>query len=364
MAGEATIEATDDTIVTVEIDGDVADLATPQGNGIAAGTGEGTPAPKPAAPPAAAPAVDEAAAVLQRSLDDQKRRTNAAIATADAERRRADAEAARADQAGREAMEAREAAQSSQLTTIVSGIEAAQQEFVSAKAAFKTAHEAGDADGMADAQARIGTAAAQKDRLTADKQAFETAATRRAAEPPPRADVAEPALSVEATRENYITRNGFAPAAQSWLRSHPECLPAAAGGDDEKNAAMMEGHWAAKRKGIPFNTPQYFEVLETHIGGASAGVGDSAPPAPAPKPPAQRQAMPSAPPSREPPTPDGRPTGKQSVQLTPQMQEIAQISYPQKPGEDDTAWKRRAYGTYANQLVQAKAEGKIGRLTH
>lgn len=366
MAGEAAAEQADNTIITVEVDGDLADVTL--GSGVDAGMGEGKPAPKqPAsnggAAAASAPAVDEAAAALQRSLDEEKKRTNAARAATDAERRRADAASIRADQAEQEAKVARDAAETSELTTVVSGIEAAQQELVAAKSAFKAAHEAGDADGMADAQARIGSAASAKDRLTDKKQTLETAATRRAAEPPPRPREAD--AGYVSPQERYITGSGFAPKAQDWLREHPECVPPNAGGDASKNAAMMKGHWEAIEKGIPMNSEKYFEVLDTHIGARAApAAGDGAELAPASKKPTQRQAMPSAPPSREPPTPDGRPTGKQSVQLTRAMQEIAELSFPQKAGEDDTAWKKRAYGTYATEYIQAKAEGKIGRITH
>jgi len=52
------------------------------------------------------------------------------------------------------------------------------------------------------------------------------------------------------------------------------------------------------------------------------------------------------------------------VRLSPAQQETALFSYTIKPGETEAAWKARALGTYARELVAAQAEGKIGRMTH
>jgi hypothetical protein len=355
MADTATVEVEDEAVVTIDIgDEDTGTEGTP---GKKAENGTGAEVGKTAA--------DEAADALKKSLEESKRRENAALATAEAERRRADQEAARANSKDREAQVARETATSTQLTVITNRIDSAKRDLDAAKAEFRVAHEAGDVDKMADAQAKIGTAAAQIDRYSTDKENFEAAAAARA----------EQAEAVDTTSrsvnnvDTYIERGKYAPAAAAFLRAHADCLPPEYGGTVEKNAAMMAGHYDAMAKKIPVNSEKYFETIEAHLNGGPVSAaaetrkaGDEGATAGAQQ---QRRApVPSAPPSRDPPLADGTPTGKQTIRLDTAQQEMALLSYPQKQGEDDRVWKKRAFGTYANELVVAKKLGIIGRQTH
>ena len=79
-----------------------------------------------------------------------------------------------------------------------------------------------------------------------------------------------------------------------------------------------------------------------------------------PKPAAPR---PAAPVSREPPSANGS-TTQRRVSLSLEQQETAMFSYPAAPGESEDAHRKRALGTYAREYLKAKAEGKIGRLSH
>lgn len=341
MAGETTVEVEDETVVEVDL-GDGGEVQVEK-------KPEAAPAVAPT--PAAATGADEAAAALTQSLSKAEEQRKAALATADAERRRADAATTALAAKDREAQEA-------QLSSLTSKIDAANRDMEAAKAALVSAHEEGDAVKMAEANASMARLGAAIDRLTAEKEGFEARINdpRRAAE-------GAPAIS---SFERWVTGSGFAPQAQAWLRAHPDCAPPDAGGDPVKNAAMMLGHQMAVKKGQAFNSDDYFATIESYVNGGP-GVTEEPKPKPAPPPPATTQAkpaIPAAPPSREPPTSEGKPTGRQSVKLNSQQQEVALFSYPAKAGEDEMAHRKRAFATYAQELVAATREGKIGRLTH
>lgn len=363
MAGESdkVIELEDEGVVTVEVGGD-ADLAA-AADQLAAGAVVTTNKEKPgavdvqrASKPSAA---DEAAAVLTQSLKTAEDARRAAEATALSERNaRTTAERTLA-QRDQETQQLRESAADAELRTITTGIESATRSVEALTGELERAAEAGDFKAQAAAQAKLARAAATLDRLEADKASFETGGRKPA--PSTEGRVVEAPGS---PFERYVA--GFAPKAQTWLRAHPECVPSEVGGSATKNSLMMAGHFDALAKGLSEGSDDYFRVIEERTGyrepvSAAAEVVPAGERSPAPKPAPQRRPAPSAPPSR-----DSEPTGAQSrsVRLNPQQQEVALFSYPAKPGEDDAAWKRRALGTYARELVSAQAEGKIGRISH
>ena len=147
----------------------------------------------------------------------------------------------------------------------------------------------------------------------------------------------------------------------------------------------MQGHYDAIGQNLQQGTPDYFRVIEEHTGyrapvsaaaavtaaaDADADTAAAATPAAraAPKP---RQAQPSAPVSRDAPSSNGLP--QRTVKLNAEQQEIALLSTTPREiigpngqivRESDADYRRRAFGTYAAELVKAQSEGKIGRLTH
>lgn len=356
----------DDTIVEIEVPEEEVGVES-------AVAVNGVPAPKNGAgaqtgsPPVRQDAADQAAAKLTeagKKLEEERRRREAAETTAMTERQRAEQAARIAAQRETEAAEARAEVATSQIAAITSGIESAERALQQAKLAFKSAHEAGDADKMADAQAEIGTAAADLSRLKGEKVAFEIAAKRVTA--------IEGRVDVPRVDpfEQYVS--GFPPAPQAWLRAHRECVPAEVGGNATKNAAMMEGHYAALRQGYTANSDDYFRVIEEHTGhrtpvsAAAETIEAGAEPASKPQPQPQqrqRQPIPAAPVSRE-TTSAGGQRQPDRIALDAAQQEIALLSFPAKAGEDDAAHRKRAFGVYARELVAAKREGKIGRMTH
>lgn len=361
MAGEkdAVIELEDDGVVTVDVGGDeeLAAAADQLANGAA-----DPPKEKPAAVTQRASkpsAADEAAAVLTQSLKTAEEARKAAEATALAERNARTATERTLAQRDQEATALRETAASAELQTITTGIENATRSVEALTSEIERAAEAGDFKVLAATQAKLARAAAALDRLEADKVGFES---RKPAASTEGRVVEAPAGT---PFERYV--GGFAPKAQTWLRAHPECVPAEVGGNATKNASMMAGHYDALAKGLTEGSDDYFRVIEERTGyrepvSSAAEVipaGERQPQA-QPKP-QQRRPAPSAPPSR-----DSEQTGAQarSVRLTPQQQEVALFSYPAKPGEEESAWKSRALGIYARELVKAQAEGKIGRMSH
>jgi len=369
MPDPATVELSDDSVVTIEVEGEEPVVETPSGAPAAPANGQTAATVAPAVKDAA----DEAAAALleaQGKIEAERRRADAATATANAERQRAERAQRLAAQREQEAAEARDAVGSTELTLVTNGIDNSTRALASAKAELKRAFDAGDADKMADAQEQIAGAAAELKDYSRRKTEIEAGATRRA---PPASGAVEAPQAVTEPFEAYLANGNFSPAAQNWLRGHRECAPTEVGGDATKNAAMMQGHWAALGKNIRPDTPEYFQVIEQHlqpavtsaaatVQPAAGGDGSAAPAAPAAKPAAKKTPTPAAPPTNAPPSAGGAPAQRRSVQLNPAQQETALFSYPAKPGEDEAAHRKRAFGTYAQELVKATAEGKIGRI--
>jgi hypothetical protein len=373
---EADVQLEDDGVVTIEVDGAVADAA----DEVTTAKPVTEKTPVVAKTPKQAP-VDEAATALKQALESSEAGRKAAEETAQAERRRADETARLAAARDQELSGYKEKVESQELTIITTGIEAAKREMLAAKSELKAAHEAGDFDKVADAQERLSKGAAALDRQEAAKASYESGAAKRA--------TATTEGRVEApvqgsAFEQYVS--GFAPQAQAWLRQHPECVPAAVGGNSTKNSQMMAGHYDALAQNLQQGTPDYFRVIEEHAGyrtpvsaaatvtAASAADDDAGTVAAAPAAkvaPKQRQAQPSAPVSRDAPSANGLP--QKTVKLTAEQQEVALLSTTpreiigsngQVVRETDADYRRRAFGTYAAELVKATNEGKIGRSTH
>lgn len=359
MAGDVNIQVEDDAVVDVVLpEGmeapslkDLKDAATRKTEEKIAPAGDAT---------------DEAAAALaeaRKATDDERRRREASDATANAERARATQAEHVAARAAEDARNAREAMQTNEMTSVLSRIENGTKTVESAKTEFTRAMEAGEFAKAADAQAKLSEAQADLSMARSKKTELETAP-----KPQPHEGRVEQQFQ-KSPFERYITESNFSPLSQSWLRSHPDCAPAQFGGNPEKNAKMMAGHYEALARNITQGSSDYYKVIEDKIDGTSemsaaskvnqAGDADAA----APQRQQRKTPVPAAPASRDPPSADGTQRST-TVRLTPQEQEVALFSYTQKQGEDDAAWKKRAFGTYASEKVQAQAEGRIGRLTH
>lgn len=300
-------------------------------------------------------AAEEAANALTTALNEEKRRREAAEATAHAERQRA-------EQASRELLETQAARKAAleqvaarELSIITAGIGAAQQQLDTLQDQLTRQYEAGEFAEAAKTQVDIAKATTSLAQLEQSKTRLESAAPERPSTTEGR--VAPPPSTPAARFESYVSQ--FAPAAQQWLRAHPQCVPAEAGGDAAANAKMMAGHHLAVAKGYALSSPEYFREIEALIASPSAAAAPTAPAAPAARAPAPppRQAQPSAPPSREPPAAPGVPRNVRQVTLSKEQQEAAVMSFPKME-------RQKAFALYAQNLIQLEAEGKLGRTTH
>lgn len=155
--------------------------------------------------------------------------------------------------------ELKEQSVGSQYDTVVAGLEAAESEVEQAKKDYKTAFEAGDGTGAADAQARLARAAVRVERLAEAKIDLESARTERRigrSEPDQRQQQpTRPADPVEA----YV--QGRTQPTANWIRQHPEFVT-----DTTKNAKLTAAHFDAVGEGISVDSPEYFEHVEKFVG--------------------------------------------------------------------------------------------------
>lgn len=293
-----------------------------------------------------------------KALEEAKKREAAAAATAAAERQRREAAERALQQRSKELDAAQAAAESAQLTLLERGIEAAATEVESFKGQLTAAYEEGDFKKVADVQAKLSRATATLDRLEAAKQELATAPKR-----PAEAEATPAPVVAQTPFEQYLSQ--MDPASQNWLRAHPECAPAALGGNAQLNAKMMAGHYAALAQNIEPSTPEYFRVIEEHTGYRQPESA-AAQTTPAGTDPAAASAAKSttprvshaAPPSREVPSArTGQVRTPRQVTLSKEQQEMAKISFPHLE-------PRQAFAQYARNLMELEAEGKMGRTSH
>jgi hypothetical protein len=301
----------------------------------------------------AGPTPEEALAQAQTFAKQQEDARRAAEATAASERVLREQAQRDAQQALQTAEQHRERADSSELAIIENGIAAAERELESHENEYTRAAEAGEFAKMAKIQTKLSKAAAALDRLQSEKSTLELNARRT---PTTEGRVVDTQPSQSSPVDQYLSQ--FAPAAQTWLRQHPDCMPSQYGGDSTKNAKMLAGHYAAVAKNIGLNTPEYFKEIEEHISPAQQVQSKAAEIQEAVvEPKTAKHVQPTAPVTRDAPSTPGTPRNVREVRLTKEQQEMAKVSFPHLPDA-------QAFGQYARNLIELEAEGKIGRLTH
>lgn len=198
-------------------------------------------------PKAVEPAEDLVEQFKTQAEGDRKR-AEAAEATARTERQAREAADRRAEAAVTTASE-------SQLDTVSTGLAAAQTEAEAATAAYQTAMEAGDFAAAAKAQRRMASAEAKIGRLDEAKADLEA----RKAEKPERTERTETRTAPADPVEAYIA-NRTEPTAK-WLREHRDFVT-----DPKKNAKLTAAHHDAIAADLSPDTDAYFEHVETFIG--------------------------------------------------------------------------------------------------
>jgi hypothetical protein len=152
-----------------------------------------------------------------------------------------------------EIAEVRKEVTSSQLDTVLSGIQAAEAEATAAEREYVAADEAGDMPAKARAMRKISGAEARIQRL---KEAEGDLKDQVATKPAPRQE----------TRQQPNTdpveqfTQGMSSKSAAWIRAHPDCVT-----DPKKNARMLAAHNLAMADDIAVDSPEYFERIEAGI---------------------------------------------------------------------------------------------------
>jgi hypothetical protein len=312
------------------------------------------------------PSVDDAAAILQRTLEEERNKRIAAEQRASGESQaRLQAERL-AQQREHEVQELRTSSAAGRMRETLQQLDSTKAAMQSAKAAYTAAHEAGDAGKLADAHEQMSMLGADIRMLQMRKNDLEAEVQRVEREPAPQYQ-----QYTGSPVEEYLSRLNLSPRAAQWLRTHPDCLPSQLGGNIEKNAAMLRADHLAKGYGIQVDSDDYYRVIEEETGyrpkmsqasqvTPAQSPGQAAQPAAPAQP--QRAPVPAARPSNEPPTPTPSPQ-RSTYRLDKSQQEHALISFPQNPGEDERDWHKRAFGHYTYNLNLLTKEGKMNR-TH
>jgi hypothetical protein len=306
----------------------------------------------------AGPSPEEVLEQTKAYAKQQEDARKAAEATAANERAMREQAQRQAQEAQQTAEQYREQVDNSTLAIIENGIASATATIEACENEYTRAAEAGELAKLAKIQTKLSLAAAELNRLNADKASF---GSRPATTTEGRVVAQEP-IAQPSVFDRYLSQ--FSPQAQNWLRQHPDCAPPTVGGNNDKHSAMMQGHYAALRAGKIEGSAEYFKMIEDTIdppmvqpvvntNQSKAAVIQAA------EAPRQKHAQPAAPPSREPPTNGGQqPRRGGEVRLTKEQQEVARMSAP--PHFTD----QQAFGLYARNLIELESEGKLGRTTH
>lgn len=199
--------------------------------------------------------IDPGVKTLQEQLAAAQAATK--LAQDDAEReRKARAESdRRAQEEARRARDAQDRVVSAEDDAVTSGLARAQQERDAAKAAVKMAFEAGNSDQLADAQERLGRAAA-------DIRMYERAAADLAQQKEEAKRQPEATTDRQPTPEEAIESNPNLMAAEkTWLKSHMDSVV-----DPSRNRELGVAYDRATKKGLTRGSEAYFKFIEEFMG--------------------------------------------------------------------------------------------------
>lgn len=257
---------------------------------------EDEPGDKKAAKTSKVEPSDPDAKLLQTQLEAAQAAQLAEAARADKAERDAADRVARAE---RDTADARKRTAALEGDVINGGLAAAQSERDSAMTAFKSAFEAGDANGMATAQSKIGRAEAKI--LSFESGAAEIA--ERAETEKTQQPRQERQQNVDINTAIDMAAN-LLPAEKTWLKAHPDAFM-----PGPRNNELSVGYERAMKQGLVRGTESYFDYLEEFMGYAKPDTND-------------RSISVQAPPSRNERGGDGRPSNNR-ITLSPEQREIA-----------------------------------------
>lgn len=227
----------------------------------------------------------------------------------------------------------------SDYTAATAAFDGAKNRIASLKSQWKAAHEAGDLDKAAEAQAQLGVESARLVQFEMAKDQLHDRLEARKKEPPPKQEEAAPAHTDPV--EQFVTHNKLTAKAAQWFRDNPEFVK-----DPEKNHLVIAADNAARKANLKRDSDEYFDYINNYVG-LSGDDDVSQPERPAPK---SRGRMPAAPVNN----------GKQNlfsasnldgrtIRLKPNLREAAEAAFPDIPPGD----AHKEYVANAIKLIKA-----------
>lgn len=175
----------------------------------------------------------------EEGIEDLKRKLQAETRAREEAERRAHTAETTAKQASNEVEDVN-------MTLVNSAIDSVKRDTEALMSQYRNARMSGDIDAEIDAQARMSANAARLLQLENGKQAMET--RPRQAPAPAYSDPVEQLASQ------------LTPRSADWVRKHPEYVR-----DPRLNQKMLAAHNLAMADGIPADTDDYFESIETTL---------------------------------------------------------------------------------------------------
>ncbi len=272
--------------------------------------------------------VEDASAKLQEQITALKKSEE--IQKGRAERYRQEAE--KAQQAAKdrtsEIDKVRKEAVQSQLDTVSTALGAAKEAAESAKRDIRTAKNNGDVDAEIEAIERFSVATNNISQLEGGKLDLEAKIKE-----PPKAE--EPAAQQQ---------NAMPQIIQDWVNKNQSRL------SPKLWDKIKANHWdIVDDEGIPFDSPEYIESMETKLGWRESETDDE-PVVIQQRQPAQRTSIVSAPVSREAPSTPNNDRNTNVIKLTPSQREAAKIA----------GVTEKVYAEQLQRINKAKANGTYG----
>lgn len=227
----------------------------------------------------------------------------------------------------------------SDYTAATAAFDGAKNRIASLKSQWKAAHEAGDLDKAAEAQAQLGVESARMVQFEIAKDQLHDRLEARKNQPAPKQE--EPAVpAITDPVEQFVTHNKLTTKAAQWFRDHPEFVK-----DQEKNHLVIAADTAARRDGLKRDSDEYFEYINDYVG-LGEGENKSAP--------KRGKSVPAAP-------VNGSGRGSQftssnmdgnRVRMSPRLRETAEAMFPKDSPAD-------AHKRYAKNAIALIKDGKL-----
>lgn len=227
----------------------------------------------------------------------------------------------------------------SDYTAATAAFDGAKNRIASLKSQWKAAHEAGDLDKAAEAQAQLGVESARLVQFEMAKDQLHDRLEARKKEPPPKQEETAPAHTDPV--EQFVTHNKLTAKAAQWFRDNPEFVK-----DPEKNHLVIAADNAARKAHLKRDSDEYFDYINNYVGLGEGDGGEKQP----------QKRKPSTPAA---PVNGGRGSQFSSsnmdgnrVRMSQHLRDLAEAMYPNLPAAD-------AHKRYAKNTIELIKKGQM-----